>query len=307
MPKTLGRLTKLEELDLFGTSVKSLPDELFALPALTHLRLGGTRDLVLRPGTLGALPLVELDLWRHAETDIPADVFSIASLTTLRLGNTALTAVPDAIGELPNLASLSLECAAIRALPESFSRLGKLRSLDLTSCVDLDLEPAFRVIATLALTDLKVDGAPDRSFSSIPSGIGAIRTLKRLSIRGSWLRSIPADIFTLTSLESLDLSQNRLSALPMEIVDLRKLKELSLEFNRANPNEPDSTDMSLDALFAAAPQLSKLKQLNVARMNLLDPPGDFTAFKALKKLVIGGECPALRDELVARLPGVQVS
>jgi hypothetical protein len=124
----IGRLSRLELLDLRSTELTELPDALFDLCELRFLRL--QRNALRRlPPRIGALTrLNTLAIENNQLTSLPCTLVHIAELNFLSVNSNRLTTLPAAIGELPLLfldfvanpytdAEL-VDAASIRAFPQ---------------------------------------------------------------------------------------------------------------------------------------------------------------------------------------------
>lgn len=108
LPKKLGSLLNLEELNLSGNLFKTIPPEVIDIKSLKSLYMGGNQ-------------LEEL----------PRDVWKLEKLEILYLGGNCLKDIPAEMGRLHYLRSLVLCENQLQSLPSTISCLRRLRSLSL--------------------------------------------------------------------------------------------------------------------------------------------------------------------------------
>ncbi len=125
IPPELGKLARLEYLDLYGNDLTGpIPLELSSLTHLRVLSLSNNRLTGEIPPELAKLVRLEgLVLYGNDLTgSIPVELVKLASLRHLNLSSNQLTgAIPAGIGALSNLGSLSLRYnRLIGPIPQSF-------------------------------------------------------------------------------------------------------------------------------------------------------------------------------------------
>ncbi|KAF8765201.1 leucine-rich repeat-containing protein 58-like [Argiope bruennichi] len=108
LPKKLGILEHLQELNLSGNLFRTIPPEIVDLSNLKSLHMGGNQ-------------LEEL----------PRDIWRLEKLEVLYLGGNRLRDIPAEMGRLHQLRSLILCENQLQSLPSSISCLRRLRSLSL--------------------------------------------------------------------------------------------------------------------------------------------------------------------------------
>jgi Leucine-rich repeat (LRR) protein len=90
-----------EELDLGGLNLRELPEELFAVTAVTRLRLPGNRLTALDPRVCTRLDrLTILDLASNRLDALPPEIGALQSLQALMLGVNKLASLPDELGNI---------------------------------------------------------------------------------------------------------------------------------------------------------------------------------------------------------------
>lgn len=110
LPGSIGQLTNLRELRLFGDELTVLPEQIWQLKNLKVLDLRNTKCLTMLPDTVGGL----------------------SNLDQLNLGGTNVVVLPESIGQLKKLTYLSLFASQITTLPESVGQLTDLSHLVLS-------------------------------------------------------------------------------------------------------------------------------------------------------------------------------
>ncbi|KAG0575947.1 hypothetical protein KC19_5G042700 [Ceratodon purpureus] len=119
LPETMGLLTTLEELCLWGCEkVRELPNSIGRLKLLTRLTLCKCSRLETLPDSLGAL----------------------TSLQFLRIQECpSLTKLPTSIGQLSSLRGLWMEgCGEIQSVPYTLRQLNALEGLQIMDCGSLE-------------------------------------------------------------------------------------------------------------------------------------------------------------------------
>ncbi|KAJ2852676.1 cysteinyl-tRNA synthetase [Coemansia brasiliensis] len=152
LPNGLGRLAKLEELDVRQNKLQDfeIVSELAGLKLLytetnmvtrAHMDLSCAVSVSLRANKLTqchltnpARTLVFLDLSRNQLTELPSDVFmNLSILEHLILDSNHIVSIPPSIGNLKNLKYLSCANNILSLIPIELARLENLATLDLHS------------------------------------------------------------------------------------------------------------------------------------------------------------------------------
>ena len=208
IPPAIGGLSKLSSLRLGGdyTLTGPLPDELFDLPELRSLLLGGFNLAGPIPPEIGKLKQLEtLYMWDAGlGGPLPVEIAQLTNLRWLDLSyNDLLGPIPAELGKLERLAELNLGYNEFTG--EMPSELGNLTDLHV-----LSLEH-------------------NRLTGHIPEELGNLANLHALRLHKNDLEGVvPPELGALTDLESLWLSWNpRLSGpLPGALTGLRALNSL---------------------------------------------------------------------------------
>jgi hypothetical protein len=194
LPKSIGKLTALEELDLANNNLKALPKSIGKLTNLKILNLEGN-GLTELPESIGKLTALEnLDLVNNNLKALPKSIGKLTNLKILKLDGNGLTELPESIGKLTALETFDLYMNELRELPESIEKLTALETLNLYG----------------------------NGLTELPETIGNLTNLKTLDLYGNELTKLPESIGNLTNLETLDLYANELTELPESIENLMK-------------------------------------------------------------------------------------
>ena len=208
IPPAIGGLSRLQALSLGrGYALTGpLPEELFDLPELTSLWLGGFNMGGPLPPEIARLTQLEgLWLWRAGlGGPIPPEITQLTNLRFLDLADNDLVgSIPPEVGELSELRMLGLESNGfIGEIPAEMGNLTRLEEL--------------------VLDDNHLVG-------TIPPELGQLVNLHTLALHRNDLEGlIPAELGALTELESLWLALNpRLSGpLPTSLMALDALESL---------------------------------------------------------------------------------
>ncbi len=205
IPSSVGMLQNLTEMDLYGNLLSDLPDEIGYLENLETLNLSGNR-LTHLPNSIGCLKnLRKLSLGQNFLSVLPEAIGSLSNLQQFCLNyNRRLSSLPEAIGCLKNLRNLSLRGNSLSVLPEAIGSLSNLQEFALN----------------------------DNPLSSLPTSIGKLKNLTSLDLNDTSIHSLPASFADLESLEFLDISFiPGLKQLPKEILKLSAIRRLGVSGN----------------------------------------------------------------------------
>ncbi|KAJ2737679.1 cysteinyl-tRNA synthetase, partial [Coemansia sp. Cherry 401B] len=173
LPNGLGRLAKLEELDVRQNKLQDfgIVSELVGLKLLytetnmvtrAHMNLSCAISVSLRSNKLTqckltnpSRTLVFLDLSRNQLTELPPDIFmGLPMLEHLILDSNHIVSIPPSIGNLKNLTHLSCANNILSLIPIELARLEKLTVLDMHSNNLKLLPPEIWLMPKLALLNL---------------------------------------------------------------------------------------------------------------------------------------------------------
>lgn len=113
------------------TSLDKLPVSIEALVSIVELQLDGTKITTL-PDQIGAMQMLEKLEMKNCENlrFLPVSFGCLSALTSLDLHETNITELPESIGMLENLIRLRLDmCKQLQRLPASFGNLKSLQWL----------------------------------------------------------------------------------------------------------------------------------------------------------------------------------
>ncbi|XP_074380964.1 TMV resistance protein N-like [Apium graveolens] len=205
LPKALGGMKQLEELDASYTAIKELPDSITQLKELVHLKLEGCEKLKKLPEQIG----------------------NIVGLRIFRASFSAIEQLPDSFAGLVNLEILDLRgCKNLRNLPNSIWKLKLLQILDLGYCSKLKRLPN-ELEKMQCLEELN---ASYTDIEEVPDSIGRLSTLRVLDLSFcEKLKDLPGSVWNLTSVTHLNIFQKNIDRinLPDEVKDA-KLVTLAL-------------------------------------------------------------------------------
>ncbi|KAJ2811591.1 cysteinyl-tRNA synthetase, partial [Coemansia furcata] len=173
LPAGLGRLSKLEELDVRQNKLQDfgVTAELAVLKLLytesnivtrAHMELTSAVSVSLRSNKLTqchltnpAHTLVFLDLSRNQLTELPPDTFvHLPMLEHLVLDSNHIVSIPPSVGNLSNLVRLSCANNILSLIPIELTRLEKLTTLDLHNNNLKLLPPEIWLMPRLAVLSL---------------------------------------------------------------------------------------------------------------------------------------------------------
>ncbi|KAJ4755002.1 Leucine-rich repeat protein kinase family protein [Rhynchospora pubera] len=283
---TIGKLTKLELLDLSNNSITSLSLDIWELgSSLKFLNLSFnsiTGSLSNNIGNFGALERLDLSHNRFTE-EIPASLGSITSLSLLNLGHNRFNgSFPDAI----------LGCKTLVFIDLSDNLL--------EGSVPNDLGNALKSLKVLNLGGNRINGRlPD---------ISGLVSLTYLNLSSNSIQELVPAVFH-QQLETIDLSNNQFQG-HIPFVNLTSLVYLDMSMNEITGQFSDGLDRfgSLKHLnlafnkfsfqsFPSVGKLSGLEYLNLSNTSLTGQiPSDFSQLASLKTLdlsqnYISGQIP----------------
>ena len=135
LPAAVAALRDLDYLNLDRNRLAALPPEVGGWTGLRWLRLNGNRLADLPAEAASWTSLQRLYLRENAFEAVPASITALPALEQLDLGrNPKLAAVPESIGKLSALTRLDLDYTAVTKLPDSIGELRALKTLVLYGC-----------------------------------------------------------------------------------------------------------------------------------------------------------------------------
>ncbi|NEN97779.1 MAG: GTPase [Moorea sp. SIO3I7] len=189
LPKSIGNLSDLTDLNLEHNQLTNLPESIGTLSNLTVLNLKNNKL-----------------------TNLPESIGNLSNLTVLNLESNQLTNLPESIGNLSNLTVLNLESNQLTNLPESMGKLSNLKYLSLWNNQLIILPNSIGDLSSLLELDLY-----HNQLKKLPHSIGKLSNLTSLRLYNNQLESLPYSIENLSNLTKLDLSKNSLVVPPPEV------------------------------------------------------------------------------------------
>lgn len=225
LEEALASPRNVEALDLKLTRA-TLPDQIFELPNLTQLTIGGGTLTKVSPRLAELKKLRYLHLDKHPKLDLAA--FPVMpSLESLALRNCKLRTLPATLFRCRNLKTLALGMNPLKTVPAGIGALRKLTTLYLWGCGLKDVSPELG-----ELTELRVLELEKNAITALPAELAALKQLTQLNLEKNAFETFPAMVCELTHLETLEIYDNRITALPDAITRLTRLTKLRLEGNR---------------------------------------------------------------------------
>ena len=137
LPENLGNIKGLEELDVSGTAITSLPSSVVHLKNLRVLSLHGCVGLSSKLSNM----LLSFPLMQPRSSPYLMGMLQGLCLTNLDLSYCNLQTIPNALGCLSSLEYLNLMGNNFVCLPESIIQLSNLEILCLDGCTQLRMCP----------------------------------------------------------------------------------------------------------------------------------------------------------------------
>ncbi|XP_045090565.1 disease resistance protein PIK5-NP-like isoform X2 [Aegilops tauschii subsp. strangulata] len=133
IPSEIGKLQRLETLEVRNTCSTELPVEIGRLKQLRTLLVPGN-ELKVLPREIGRLQQLEtLDMSRNEGlVELPSEIGCLQQLRNLGADNTGITKMPKEIGKLQQLKNLNMSKTMMTVLPKEIMKLQNLEKLDLT-------------------------------------------------------------------------------------------------------------------------------------------------------------------------------
>jgi Leucine-rich repeat (LRR) protein len=208
-PKFIGQLKHLEKIALVDTMrdyIETLPEELFHLSSLKHLRL--CMNMKSLPNSFGNLTnLQHIDL----------------------SGCSKLQTLPHSFRNLVRLKHLCLAaCFELSMSSEVLGNISTLESLDLSNCMKMEVLPP-QITHQRSLEEMCL---LNTNLKELPSAIGGLISLENLKLGSPLLETLPPLLGDLTSLKELTLSGcGILKCMPNSIGELKQLRRLEIEYS----------------------------------------------------------------------------
>ena len=224
-PHILFKMENLSHLDLSFNDLDELPSEVSCLRWLIEFKITGNRIPRLPPSLAELRRLEILDCERNRIADISI-ACELPCLTSLHAAYNSISSLRLNVG--PHLNILDVSHNDITQLSLQFSlHSPALAELNLSYAKLSSIDDA-----TLgALTSLRTLSINHNTFTSLPESLCQLRHLTRLICSDNKLTALPENIGQLESLRELDAHNNSLSDLPVSIWNCAKLETLNLTSN----------------------------------------------------------------------------
>ncbi|KAL0286707.1 UNVERIFIED_CONTAM: Plant intracellular Ras-group-related LRR protein 4 [Sesamum calycinum] len=177
LPDSIGKLSSLITFD--RNQLTALPATIGKLVRLQELNLS-SNGLTALPETIGSLVrLQKLNIETNEIEEIPHSIGRCTSLKELHADYNRLKALPEAVGRIESLEILTLRYNNIKQLPTTMASLSSLRELDV-SFNELETIPESLCFAT---TLVKLDVSNNfADLQYLPRSIGNLEMLERIAI-----------------------------------------------------------------------------------------------------------------------------
>ncbi|XP_057767168.1 probable LRR receptor-like serine/threonine-protein kinase At2g24230 [Salvia miltiorrhiza] len=276
---TIGKLMKLESLDLSNNKITALPNDFWDLGSLKNLNLSHNQISGVLPSNIGNFgQLQSLDLsFNNFSGSIPESVSSLLSLQALNLNRNQLESrIPWGILQCQSLVSIDLSANKLNgSLPIGFgAALPQLRFLNLAGNGVLGRDSDFAGMKSIRV--LNISGNLFRgSVVGVFVGQLQVADLSRNQFQGHIAQVNFSSTFNWSNLLYLDVSENAFSGrFSTGLSHAVKLKHLNLAHNRFREQEFLQVDM-----------LSSLEYLNLSGTNLIgEIPSNVSHLSSLRIL-----------------------
>lgn len=234
---TIGKLTKLQYLDLSDNKITGLPSDLWSLGSLKSLNLSSNQISGTLPSNIGNFGFLEsLDLSsNNFSGEIPAAISSLVSLRVLKLNQNGFEySIPFGIRSCHSLVTIDLSSNRLTGLlPDSFgAAFPKLKTLNLAGNEIYDRDSDFSEMKSI--TSLNISG---NLFQGSVMGVFQnqleVIDLSRNQFQGHISQVQFNSSYNWSHLVYLDLSENQLSGeIFHNLIQAQNLKHLNLANNR---------------------------------------------------------------------------
>ncbi|XVF89257.1 hypothetical protein PTKIN_Ptkin19aG0115800 [Pterospermum kingtungense] len=289
---TIGKLTKLQSLDLSNNKITALPSDLWSLSSLKSLNLSSNQiswSLPNNIGNFGQLEVIDLS-GNNFSGEIPAAIGSLVNLQVLNLaGNGFQWSIPREILSCRSLVSLDLSSNHLNgSLPDGFAAaFPKLKTLNLARNKIYGQDMDFAEMKSL--TSLNMSGDLfNGSIMGVFQGKLKVIDLSNNQFQGHISQVQFSPTHNWSGLVYLDLSENQLSGeIFLNVSQTQNLRHLNLACNRFGRQKFPRIDMLLG-----------LEYLNLSETGLIGHiPGEISQLSNLHTLdvsynYLSGEIPS---------------
>ncbi|EXB24279.1 putative LRR receptor-like serine/threonine-protein kinase [Morus notabilis] len=292
---TIGKLTRLQTLDLSNNKITALPADLWSLGSLKSLNLSSNQISGSLPNNIGNFGSLEsLDISSNdLSGEIPETTGSLVSLKFLKLGrNRFEQSIPSGILNCQSLVSIDLSSNRLTgSLPDGFgSAFPNLKTLNLAGNEIRGRDSDF--LELKSVTTLNISGNLFHgSVMGVFKEVLEVVDLSRNQFQGHLSQVHFNTSYRWPHLVYLDLSENELSGEISHALNLaQNLKHLNLACNRFARQEFPKIVMLLD-----------LEYLNLSRTSLTGQvPADILQLSYLHTLDLS------ENHLVGHIPSLRV-
>ncbi|KAJ7955636.1 LRR receptor-like kinase [Quillaja saponaria] len=235
---TIGKLTKLQSLDLSNNLITGLPSDLWSLGSLKSLNLSFNKISGSLPNNVGNFGFLEsFDLSsNNFSGEIPEAISSLVSLRVLKLDHNMFEqGIPSGILNCQSLVSIDLSSNSLNgSLPDGFgAAFPKLKTLNIAGNKIYGRDSDFsglKSVTSLNISDNLFQGSVmgvfqelleviDLSRNQFQGHVSQLSNLNTIDLSGNHLTGkIPS--LTIRNLQILDVSHNNLSGeIPLSILE----------------------------------------------------------------------------------------
>ncbi|XP_040997745.1 probable LRR receptor-like serine/threonine-protein kinase At2g24230 [Juglans microcarpa x Juglans regia] len=280
---TIGKLTKLQSLDLSNNEITGLPSDLWSLGLLRSLNLSSNQIYGSLPNNIGNFGFLEiLDLSsNNFSGEIPATISSLVSLQVLKLDRNGFEqSIPSGITKCQSLVTIDLSLNRLHgSLPDGFgTSFSKLKTLNLARNEIYGQDSDFMEMKSI--TSLNISG---NLFQGSVMGVFQeqleVIDLSRNQFQGHISQVQFNSSYNWSHLVYLDLSGNHLSGEIFHCLSqAQNLKHLNLAYNRFARQEVPRIEM-----------LWNLEYLNLSKTGLIGHiPNEISQLINLNTLDLSG-------------------
>ncbi|KAM4627834.1 DISP complex protein LRCH3 isoform 6-T6 [Polymixia lowei] len=187
LPVEVCVFVSLESLNLYQNCLRSLPDSLVNLQALTYLNISRNQLSVL-PAVVCSLPLKVLIACNNKLVSLPEELGQLRHLTELDVSCNEIQTLPSQVGQLETLRDLNIRRNHLVRLPPELSELPLVR-LDFSCNKVTSIPVCYRRLAHLQ--SIILDNNP---LQTPPAQIcikGRVHILKYLNLEASKTPDLP--------------------------------------------------------------------------------------------------------------------
>ncbi|KAF5749518.1 LRR receptor-like serine/threonine-protein kinase [Tripterygium wilfordii] len=260
---TIGKLSKLQSVDLSNNKITSLPSDLWSLGSLKNLNLSFNKisgDLPNNVGNFGLLETIDLSN-NNFHGEIPPTISSLVGLHVLKLGENRFEgSIPTEILSCQSLVSIDLSLNQLNgSLPHGFgAAFPELKSLNLAGNQIHGRDTDFAEMKSI--TSLNISGNLFQgSVTGLFQEMLEVIDLSNNQFQGHISQVQFNSSYNWAYLLYLDMSGNQLSGeIFQNLSQAQNIKYLNLAYNRFSRQKFPNIEM-----------LSSLEYLNLSRASLI--------------------------------------